>query len=70
MTSIFVKPAVVTTENGDEVLPIINPETGKPLPAEGMAVSPTPFWRRRLLDGDVVQVLVARQPKNTSKKGE
>ena len=30
-----------------------HPETGEPLPAEGLAVPRSPYWLRRLKDGDV-----------------
>ena len=34
-------------------LTVIDPETGKPLAAEGDLVVMTKYWRRRLNDGDV-----------------
>ena len=30
-----------------------DPETGEPLPAGGLAVPRSPYWLRRLKDGDV-----------------
>lgn len=36
-------------------LTVIDPETGKPLPAEGDLVAISKYWRRRLNDGDVVE---------------
>lgn len=30
-----------------------HPETGEPLPAGGLAVPRSPYWLRRLKDGDV-----------------
>lgn len=33
-----------------------DPATGRPLPKAGAAVDPSPFWSRRLDDGDVVPV--------------
>lgn len=36
-------------------LTVINPETGKPLPAEGDLVAVSKYWRRRLNDGDVIE---------------
>ena len=30
-----------------------HPETGEPVPAEGLAVPRSPYWLRRLQDGDV-----------------
>ena len=38
------------------------PESGRPLSPEGERVELTPFWRRRLMDGDVEDV----SPKNLS----
>jgi len=34
---------------------VIDPATGKPLPAEGAAVRPSSYWYRRLRDGDVAE---------------
>ena len=31
-----------------------HPETGEPVPAEGLAVPRSPYWLRRLKDGDVI----------------
>jgi hypothetical protein len=44
-----------------EGLLVRDPERGCHLPAEGATVPLTPYWRRRLRDGDVV--LAAKQPK-------
>lgn len=30
-----------------------HPETGEPIPAEGLVVPRSPYWLRRLKDGDV-----------------
>lgn len=43
----FVKPAA-----GRRVL---DPATRKPLPAEGAEVERTPYWLRRLREGDVTE---------------
>lgn len=66
MTTIFLKPN--KAEDGKTVLPVFNPETGKPLPEEGAEVTPSPYWRRRLRDNEVAHVVTAAQPKS-SKKG-
>lgn len=34
-------------------LRVVDPATGKPLPAAGAEVEITTYWRRRLRDGDV-----------------
>ena len=36
-------------------LTVIDPETGKPLSADGDLVTISKYWRRRLNDGDVVE---------------
>lgn len=41
---------------------IFVPETGRPLAAEGEVVVLSPFWRRRLVDGDVVHVSLPIAP--------
>lgn len=66
MTKIYLKPE--KAEDGKTVLPVFNPETGKPLPEEGAEVTPSPYWRRRLRDKEVVHVVKAAQ--KSSKKGE
>lgn len=33
-----------------------NPDTGERIPAEGALVRRSPYWRRRLQDGDAVQM--------------
>lgn len=45
-TDLFVKPA--------QGLKVRNPATGQPIPIEGAKVPASPYWRRRLADGDVV----------------
>ena len=50
MEKIFVKPA------SKEIL-VINPDTGLPLPEEGEYVTPSPYWTRRVNDGDAVIVI-------------
>lgn len=72
MSKIYLKP--LKAEDGVTVLPVINPETGKPLPEEGAEVSPSPYWRRRLIDKEVEHVTKAEQLKpaqpKSGKKGE
>jgi len=46
-TTMFVRPA--------DGLKIRDPETGNYLPETGQIVPRTPFWLRRLKDGDVVE---------------
>lgn len=41
-------------------LRVMNPETGRPLPAEGEAVTVSVFWARRARDRDVVLSAVPR----------
>ena len=55
----FVKP-----NNG---LSVRCPVRGEPLPADGAEVPDNTFWRRRLKDGDVSQVL-EKGVKSTAKK--
>jgi hypothetical protein len=50
----FLKPA-------SEGLMVLNPVTRQYLPAEGAEVPIDAYWTRRLLDGDVVEI-VASQP--------
>ena len=43
------------------------PENGRPLSPKGERVELTPFWRRRLMDGDVAEIPAApAQPKPVS----
>ncbi len=51
---IYIKPA--------EGLKVLNPASGKHLPAEGARVILTPYWRRRLRDEDVTKT---RRPRAT-----
>lgn len=44
-----------------------DPKSLEPLPAEGRAVEMTPFWKRRLADGDVTE---GKSPKATPKTQE
>lgn len=46
-TTVFVRPA--------PGLQIRDPETGNYLPDAGQIVPRTPFWMRRLADGDVIE---------------
>jgi hypothetical protein len=40
-----------------EGITLRDPVTGRNLPSEGKAVSMTTFWRRRIADGSVIEVL-------------
>lgn len=51
MKILFVKPAQL--EDGTALV-IRDPATGLPIPAQGVGVPATPFWRQRLSHGDVV----------------
>lgn len=44
---------------------VINPINGKPLAPEGEAVEPSEYFDRRLLDGDVTEVI--ETPKKKTK---
>ncbi len=57
MKQLFVKPA----RNG---LIVRDPQTGKPLSAEGEQKPDTTYWRRRLRDGDVVASTPAKGGKS------
>ncbi len=50
----FVKPAPVGPDLPGTVLRVIDPDTGHPLPETGLEVPETPYWLRRLAEGDVV----------------
>lgn len=41
-------------------LSVLDPETGRPVPAEGKRVRMTPFWQRRVAEGSMV---VGERPK-------
>ncbi|MEJ1378172.1 MAG: DUF2635 domain-containing protein [Candidatus Sedimenticola sp. (ex Thyasira tokunagai)] len=45
-----------------------DPRTGEHLPKTGMIVLRTPYWLRRLKDGDVVKVKATTKKKAVSKK--
>lgn len=47
-------------------LKIRDPDRGDHLPPEGREVPPSPFWDRRLRDGDVVE---GRRPAEPEAKG-
>lgn len=47
-----------------------DPVTKEKLPAEGKAVKMTTFWRRRLEDGSVVEVLPTVETKSSKKEKE
>ncbi len=44
-----------------------DPKTLEALPAEGRAVEMTPFWKRRLADGDVTE---GKPPKSSAQHKE
>lgn len=46
-------------------LRVMNPETGRPLPAEGEAVTVSVFWARRARDRDVALSAVPRNADET-----
>jgi hypothetical protein len=55
VNKLFVKPAAASAV-------VRFPETGEQLAAEGAQVPATPYWLRRLRDGDVVEVTPAAPP--------
>lgn len=60
MPQAFLKPA-------NEKLKVRKPDTGEYLSAEGEHVELTSYWRRRMKDGDVIDIKPAR--KSTTAKG-
>lgn len=58
----FVKPS-------HPAIIVRDPVTLLPVPAEGMDVPNTNYWRRRLSDGDIVETRVTRK-RTTSKQSE
>lgn len=57
MPKITVKPVSSLTAFGKLPLRIPNPDTNEWLKPEGEEVEDSSYWRRRLDDGDVVQVV-------------
>ena len=47
-----------------EGLIVRDPHTRKPIPSEGVTVDRSPYWIRRLRDGDVVPVETKATKKN------
>jgi len=63
MADLFLKPA--------SGLVVLDPDSGKPLPAKGTCKQDTTFWRRRLAAGAVVAVTEAATAEvETTKKEE
>ncbi|MDD9911655.1 MAG: DUF2635 domain-containing protein [Alphaproteobacteria bacterium] len=58
--TLFVRPA-------RKKLKVRNPETGQHLPAEGMHVTQSTYWLRRIKDGDV---LTTQVKESTNKKAK
>lgn len=55
MTNVFLKPAMIRNEAGEDVAAIVrDPETMVPLDAGGEWKALSPFWTRRKRDGDVI----------------
>jgi hypothetical protein len=50
----FVKPAPAGDSLPGTHLRVLDPDTGQILPPEGLDVPATPYWLRRLADGDVI----------------
>lgn len=46
-----------------------HPETGEPVPAAGLSVPRSPYWLRRLLDGDV-SVCAGKAVPDKTKEGK
>lgn len=59
MSSMYLIPAPGRT--------VRDPKSLEALPAEGRAVEMTPFWKRRLADGDVTE---GKPPKSSAKPKE
>lgn len=63
MADLFLKPA--------EGLVVLDPDSGKPLPAGGTRKQDTTFWRRRLAAGSAVEVTeTAKAEVETTRKEE
>ncbi len=60
MKTLSVKPA--------EGRLVRDPETYEPIPAEGAKVPRTPYWIRRLADGDVIETKGTGSRRSSSKK--
>lgn len=65
MPSIYVKPRPRDPKKPDEGVLQVRRESGKPIPPEGAQVELTPYIRRRLRDGDLVE---AKAPPRASEK--
>ncbi|GGA00311.1 hypothetical protein GCM10011497_33630 [Elstera cyanobacteriorum] len=59
----FVLPAPTGAGLPGSVLRVLDPDTGLPLPDTGAEVPATPYWLRRLADGDVIVPLPVRSRK-------
>lgn len=59
----FVLPAPAGDGLPGTTLRVIDPETGQPLPEGGAEVPASPYWLRRLADGDVIVPLPVRPRK-------
>lgn len=59
----FVLPAPAGDHLPGTILRVIDPDTGLPLPDTGAEVPATPYWLRRLADGDVIVPLPVRPRK-------
>jgi len=49
-------------------LTVINPANNQALPTEGAEVEMTPYWQRRINEGDVVQVAEGKAPAKAKTK--
>lgn len=63
----FILPAPAGAGLPGTVLRVLDPDTGLPLPEAGAEVPATPYWLRRLADGDVIIPLPVR-PRNTAQE--
>lgn len=55
MSNLFIKPASIAIEGVQMVALVRDPETGKPLAAEGEWKVKSQFWNRRIRDRDVIE---------------
>lgn len=60
----FIKPATRAVLDPDRREPLLvpDPERGDYLPKEGREVTPSDYWTRRVLDGDVKEATPPAQP--------
>lgn len=72
MKTEFIKPRLLNADKPKDGVLQVRQENGEVLPAAGRTVTLTPYWRRRLRDGDVVRAKPAKgkAPANADKSEE